>query len=76
MSVVDAELVSLDRAQQTITLSNNQKLLYGMLVITAGLHQTSLPDDVAKQLRVPSSRTVSLKSAESMSTQVHSIALI
>ena len=46
ISVLDAELVSIDRDQQCITLSNMSKVQYGVLVLTMGLqspkHQPGL----------------------------------
>lgn len=75
VTIVDVEVVSIDRTQQLITLSNSQKVLYGMLVITAGLVQTMPSEDIMLQLQISGSNVVSLKDADSMPTQVAQVAL-
>ena len=69
VAVLDAELVGIDREQQSISLSNGQKVLYGMLVIAAGLDQAS-SKDIAGQFEGPFTNVISLKSAVKLSTEV------
>ena len=69
VAVLDAELVGIDREQQSISLSTGQKVLYGMLVIAAGLDQSS-SKDIAGQVEGPFTNVISLKSAAKLSTEV------
>ena len=68
MPVLDAELLSIDREQQIVRLSNGQSVLYGMLVITAGLDQ--IPDDMADQPRLSNNNVISLKAARNFTKEV------
>lgn len=69
VAVLDAELMGIDREQQSISLSNGQKVLYGMLVIAAGLDQAS-SIDITGQVEGPFTNVISLKSAVKLSTEV------
>lgn len=46
VNVLDAELVSIDREQQGVVLSDQRKVLYGLLLLTVGLERTA---DLAEQ---------------------------
>ena len=68
MTVLDAELLSIDREQQIVRLSNGQNVLYGMLVITAGLDQ--IPDDMADQPTLSNNNVISLNAARNFTKEV------
>ena len=45
VSILDAELVSIDREQQCVVLSDKHELLYGLLLLTVGLDRNAdLPE--------------------------------
>ena len=69
VAVLDAELVSIDRQQQTVGLSNGQRVLYGALVITAGLDQAR-NGDLAATMGVSAKAVTSLKGAQKLSHEV------
>lgn len=69
VTVLDAELLSIDREQQIFHLSSGQQVLYGMLVITAGLDQIPV-DNMAGQLTMSNNDIVSLKVAQLLPREV------
>lgn len=67
--VLDAELVSIDCEQQSVGLSNQQRVLYGALVITAGLNQV-YNNDLAGMAGLAARPLTSLKGAQKLSHEV------